>query len=153
MTNTKTHSFFAIAALVLGTALFAPSMGCQEQAPAADAGKAAGKDGAGKDGAGKDGAGKDGAGKDGAATDKPTTAADSAGDPGTEVDSAPIQIDTKVALAAKVASAIAAEPEKADDILAQNELDRDKLDDLMYEIASNTEMTRQYKLARATTTG
>lgn len=55
----------------------------------------------------------------------------------------------KVALAAKVAGAIASEPASADEILAENGLDRDKLDELMYEIATDPNMREEYAVAFA----
>ncbi len=54
----------------------------------------------------------------------------------------------RVALAALVASEIAGAPDKADEILEQNGLDRDKLDDLMYEIARDPELSKSYKEQR-----
>ncbi len=55
----------------------------------------------------------------------------------------------KVALAAKVAGAIANEPASADEILAENGLDREKLDELMYEIATDPAMREEYAVAFA----
>lgn len=54
----------------------------------------------------------------------------------------------RVALAAMVATEIAGNPDNADDILEQNGLDRDKLDELMYEIARDPELSRAYKEQR-----
>lgn len=54
----------------------------------------------------------------------------------------------RVALAALVATEIAGTPDNADEILEQNGLDRDKLDELMYEIARDPELSRAYKERR-----
>jgi hypothetical protein len=54
----------------------------------------------------------------------------------------------RVALAAMVATEIAGTPDKADEILEQNGLDRDKLDELMYEIAKDPELSKAYKEQR-----
>lgn len=56
--------------------------------------------------------------------------------------------DPRVATAARIASQISAEPQKADDLLAAADLDRDKLDALMYEIANDPDLTAQYRMAR-----
>lgn len=58
----------------------------------------------------------------------------------------------KVQLAATVAREISADPEKADEILASHKLDRDQLDALMFEIASNPDLTQAYMAARKTAT-
>jgi hypothetical protein len=50
----------------------------------------------------------------------------------------------RVTLAALVASEIAQAPDKADEILESNGLDRDKLDALMYEIARDPELSKAY---------
>ncbi len=54
----------------------------------------------------------------------------------------------RVALAALVATEIAGSPDEADEILEQNGLDRDKLDDLMYEIARDPGLSKAYKERR-----
>lgn len=56
--------------------------------------------------------------------------------------------DPRVVQAAEVARELANAPEKADDVLAQKNLDREKLDALMYEIASDPDLTEQYRIAR-----
>ena len=56
--------------------------------------------------------------------------------------------DPRVAKAARLASQISADPQKADEMLAALDLDRDGLDDLMYEIASDPDLTAQYRMAR-----
>ncbi|MEM6295208.1 MAG: hypothetical protein AAGA54_28310 [Myxococcota bacterium] len=56
--------------------------------------------------------------------------------------------DPRVAKAATVAAGIASDPQKADELLASNDLDRDKLDALMYEIANDPDLTAQYRMAR-----
>lgn len=56
--------------------------------------------------------------------------------------------DPRVAKAARLAEQISSEPQKADDLLAALDLDRDGLDDLMYEIASDPDLTAQYRMAR-----
>lgn len=58
-------------------------------------------------------------------------------------------LDPRVAKAAKLADEIEAAPQKADEILDENGLDRDKLDELMYEIAADEKLAAEYKLARA----
>ena len=56
--------------------------------------------------------------------------------------------DPRVAKAARIASQISKEPLKADELLAAADLDRDKLDALMYEIANDPDLTAQYRVAR-----
>lgn len=56
--------------------------------------------------------------------------------------------DPRVAKAAHVATKISEEPDNADALLAAANLDRDKLDDLMYEIANDPDLTAQYRMAR-----
>jgi len=56
--------------------------------------------------------------------------------------------DPRVARAARVAVDIEADPAKADAILAAMDLDREKLDSLMFEIAGNPELSKQYRIAR-----
>jgi len=69
----------------------------------------------------------------------------------------PATPEGKVALAAMVAGAIANEPAKADEILDQHGLDREGLDELMYEIATDPDMREEYAVAfaeaRTTSTG
>jgi hypothetical protein len=55
----------------------------------------------------------------------------------------------KALKAAEVAAAIEAAPENADDILAKHKLDREQLDALMFEVASDPVAREAYKLARA----
>ncbi len=54
----------------------------------------------------------------------------------------------KIKLAATVAREISGAPEQADEILGKHGLDRDKLDTLMFEIASDPALTQQYMSAR-----
>lgn len=54
----------------------------------------------------------------------------------------------KVQKAASVAKEISADPEHADDILARHGLDRDKLGDMMFEIASDPQLSTAYEAAR-----
>ena len=54
----------------------------------------------------------------------------------------------KIKLAATVAREISGAPEQADEILGKHGLDRDKLDSLMFEIASDPELTQRYMNAR-----
>lgn len=56
--------------------------------------------------------------------------------------------DPRVVQAAEVAREIAKDPATADDVLAKANLDREKLDALMYEIASDPDLTEQYRIAR-----
>jgi hypothetical protein len=56
--------------------------------------------------------------------------------------------DPRVAQAARVAREIADDPQAADDVLSKQNLDREKLDALMYEIASDPDLTEQYRIAR-----
>jgi len=56
--------------------------------------------------------------------------------------------DPRVAKAAGVAEQISEDPQKADELLAAADLDRDKLDALMYEIANDPDLTAQYRMAR-----
>lgn len=58
----------------------------------------------------------------------------------------------KVQLAATVAREISADPEKADEILTRHKLDREQLDALMFEIASNPDLTQAYMAARKAAT-
>jgi hypothetical protein len=54
----------------------------------------------------------------------------------------------RVALAALVAGEISQTPDEADEILEKNGLDREKLDELMYEIAKDPELSQAYKERR-----
>jgi hypothetical protein len=54
----------------------------------------------------------------------------------------------KVQTAATVAREISSDPEKADEILARHNLDRAKLDALMYEIGLDPQLTEAYMAAR-----
>ncbi len=56
--------------------------------------------------------------------------------------------DPRVAKAAQLAAKITADPQRADDLLAAADLDRDELDALMYEIANDPDLTTQYRMAR-----
>lgn len=56
--------------------------------------------------------------------------------------------DPRVAKAAHLATKISEEPDNADQLLAAANLDRDKLDELMYEIANDPDLTAQYRIAR-----
>lgn len=59
----------------------------------------------------------------------------------------------KIAVAAAVAGAISKDPANADQILEDKGLDREKLDELMYEIASDPDMREQYAVAYANARG
>lgn len=59
--------------------------------------------------------------------------------------------DGKVQLAATVAREISGAPDKADEILGKHNLDRDKLDALMFEIAGDPKLTEAYMAARRET--
>lgn len=54
----------------------------------------------------------------------------------------------KVVLAAIVAKEISGDPDRADEILGKHGLDRDKLDDLMFAIAADPDLTKKYMEAR-----
>ena len=56
----------------------------------------------------------------------------------------------KVLLAATVAREISGAPDRADEILGKHGLDRDRLDALMFEIASDPTLTSAYMAARRT---
>lgn len=71
-------------------------------------------------------------------TPEPAKKEPTAPDPGAE----------KVKTAASIAKEISADPEHADDILARHGLDRDKLGDMMFEIASNPDLSNAYEAAR-----
>lgn len=58
-------------------------------------------------------------------------------------------LDPRVEKAAKLAQELDQEPFEADAILEKNGLDRDGLDELMYEIAADPDLARSYRLARA----
>jgi hypothetical protein len=112
-----------ISTLTLALAL----VGCGDATqPAKKDDKAAKADDKAKD------AGKDAADKDAAATPP---------DPNSP--------EGKALKAAEVAAAIEAAPENADDILAKHKLDREQLDALMFEVASDPAAREAYKLARA----
>ena len=57
--------------------------------------------------------------------------------------------DNKIQLAALVAKEISGAPDKADEILNTLNLDRDKLDALMFEIAADPALTKRYMDARS----
>ncbi len=126
--------------LILGLAPIACDSGGGEQANA-DGGKA--------DGGKADGGKADGGEKQPEAEDAGDAAAD--GGEGGDEQAAPDAStpEGRVAIAAKVANAIADEPERADAILEENELDREKLDDMMFEIAADAELSKAYREARA----
>ena len=96
---------------------------------------------------------KDDKAADAKADDEPSddTAAP-ADDAAPEADAAPDEAlegyDPRVAKAAHVATKISEKPDDADALLAAADLDRDKLDDLMYEIANDPDLTAQYRMAR-----
>ncbi len=78
-----------------------------------------------------------------------TAEADSAPDAAPDEDAEGLDgYDPRVAKAAQVATKISEDPQKADDVLAAADLDRDKLDALMYEIANDPDLTTQYRMAR-----
>lgn len=87
--------------------------------------------------------------KDDTAAEDPV---DPAADPATGDDAVPDEAlegyDPRVAKAAHVATKISEAPDNADALLAAANLDRDKLDDLMYEIANDPDLTAQYRMAR-----
>ncbi|MBA3549385.1 MAG: hypothetical protein H0T76_23165 [Nannocystis sp.] len=56
----------------------------------------------------------------------------------------------RVLLAATVAREISGAPDRADEILGKHGLDRDRLDALMFEIASDPALTSAYMAARRT---
>jgi len=63
---------------------------------------------------------------------------------------APDSPQGKVQLAAVVAREISAAPELADDILERHNLDRDKFDAMIFEIAADPALTKAYMAARRT---
>ncbi len=83
---------------------------------------------------------------------KPETKTDTATPPVT-ADKGPPAADSpegKVLLAATVAREISGAPDRADEILGKHGLDRDRLDALMFEIASDPTLTSAYMAARRT---
>jgi hypothetical protein len=58
-------------------------------------------------------------------------------------------LDPKVEQAVAIASAIEAAPGDADTILAKHSIDRDGLDELMYDIAADPDLSESYLTARA----
>jgi len=86
--------------------------------------------------------------KDDAAEDPAEPVADAVPDEDAAPDEALEGYDPRVAKAAHVATKISEEPDNADALLAAANLDRDKLDDLMYEIANDPDLTAQYRMAR-----
>ena len=132
--------------IVLGTALFAPLAACdkggEEQAKA---------DGDKKDGDKADGDKKDADKADGDKADGDKVAA--AGDGDGDAAAGDGDMDPKVKKAADLANAISAEPDRADEILEEAGVDREELDKMMYEIATDPELAAAYKDARLTTTG
>lgn len=121
--------------LLFGLAPVACDGGGGEQAKADDGGKA---DGGEKP---PEAAGETGEAGEAAADGGGAAEPEAAPDPSTP--------EGRVAIAAKVANAIAAEPERADAILEEHELDREKLDDMMFEIAADAELSKAYRDARA----
>ena len=86
--------------------------------------------------------------QDDTAEDPAEVKADAAPDVDAAPDEALEGYDPRVAKAAHVATKISEEPDNADQLLAAADLDRDKLDDLMYEIANDPDLTAQYRMAR-----
>ncbi len=91
----------------------------------------------------------------GGATDKEITAekppaATQPADPAPATTPAEVNPDlpAPVAKAAKLASAIESNPEAADQILEDHEMNREDLDTLMYEIAADPELSAAYQAAR-----
>lgn len=58
------------------------------------------------------------------------------------------RVDPRVERAARIAKAVAANPDGADAVLAQEGLSADELDALMYEIAEDPELSAAYAAAR-----
>ena len=56
--------------------------------------------------------------------------------------------DPRVVKAAKIAREIEKEPKDAETVLAQNDMDREALDTLMFEIARDPDLTGPYRIAR-----
>lgn len=85
-------------------------------------------------------------------TDAPKTDAPKVEDKAPELPKdEPVKADPnteKVQTAATVAREISSDPEKADEILARHNLDRAKLDALMYEIGLDPQLTEAYMTAR-----
>lgn len=106
-----------------------------------------------------DGGPKDTPVKDDAVANKAPTPA-TADKPHGAADAAPVEVeplepedefsayDPRVAQAARVALEIQADPTKVETVLASAEIDREALDALMYEIAGNPELSKQYRIAR-----
>lgn len=86
--------------------------------------------------------------KDDAVEDPAEVEADAAPEQDAAPDEALEGYDPRVAKAAHVATKISEKPDDADALLAAADLDRDKLDDLMYEIANDPDLTAQYRMAR-----
>lgn len=88
---------------------------------------------------------------------KPTTpaaSADQADEPADPADQAPQddevpELDETVITAAKVANNLEKSPTEVDKILGEANLDAEQFDEMMYEIASDPELTDQYRLARS----
>jgi len=57
-------------------------------------------------------------------------------------------LDPRVEKAVTIANAIAADPDSADTILESNDMDRDKFEALMYEIAKDPELSQLYAANR-----
>jgi hypothetical protein len=55
--------------------------------------------------------------------------------------------DQKVALAAATAKEIQADPDRGDTILKRYNLTQERFEDLLYEIAADTELSRKYQIA------
>lgn len=87
-----------------------------------------------------------------AKTDKPgadKTAKPEADKPGADKPEAEAPLDPEVAKAVAIADEISKDPGSADAILEKNGMDRQKLDELMAEIAKDPAKASAYKLARA----
>lgn len=82
--------------------------------------------------------------------DKPAESgeADKGGDADEGAEEAADPLDPRVEKAVTVANAIAADPDSADEILEKNGLDREKFEELMYEIAKDPELSESYAVNR-----
>ena len=65
-----------------------------------------------------------------------------------DAETAEPEVPAQVAKAAKLADAIEADPESADQILADLEMNREDLDSLMFEIAADPLLSAAYQQAR-----
>lgn len=81
--------------------------------------------------------------------DKPAESADAnEADANDAADEAAEPLDPRVEKAVTVANAIAADPDSADAILEKNGLDREKFEELMYEIAKDPALSESYAVNR-----